>query len=96
VADLNERVQQAERRLTTLKEQTLAAERERVDPADVRAALASFAPVWEQLGPKEQARVVQLLVERVDYDGSAGTVAVTFRPTGIQALARENRHEVAA
>jgi len=33
--------------------------------------------------------VVQLLVERVDYDGSQGKVAITFQPTGIQALADE-------
>ncbi len=27
-----------------------------------------------------------LLVERVDYDGAAGTVSVTFRPTDIRTL----------
>jgi site-specific DNA recombinase len=71
-------------------------EREHVDPAAVRAALSSFGPVWEQLAPKEQARVIQLLVERVDYDGKAGTIAVTFHPSGIKALAAEQLHEVAA
>jgi hypothetical protein len=30
-----------------------------------------------------------MLVERVDYDGKAETVAVTFRPTGINTLADE-------
>jgi hypothetical protein len=30
---------------------------------------------------------MQLLVERVDYDGEKGTVSVTFHPTGIGALA---------
>ena len=33
--------------------------------------------------------MVQLLVERVDYDGSQGKVAITFQPTGIQTLADE-------
>ena len=59
-------------------------------------ALASFAPVWEQLSPKEQARLIRLLVERVDYDGAAGDVAVTFRPGGIKALANEHDHQEAA
>ena len=29
---------------------------------------------------------MQLLVERVDYDGEKGTVSVTFHPTGIRSL----------
>ncbi len=52
------------------------------------AALAQFDPVWRLL-PQEQARVVDLVVQRVDYDGGKGTVAITFRPTGIEALAKE-------
>ena len=56
---------------------------------DLRQALASFAPVWSQLSPKEQARVIHLLIDRIAYDGSKGTVAITFKPTGIKALAKE-------
>jgi site-specific DNA recombinase len=62
----------------------------------VASALSAFDPVWEQLAPKEQARVIQLLVDRIDYDGAAGTVSVTFHPTGLKAMAKEQGHEVAA
>jgi site-specific DNA recombinase len=48
-----------------------------------------FAPVWQGLSPGEQARVLGLLVQRVDYDGARGTVSITFHPAGIQALADE-------
>jgi site-specific DNA recombinase len=48
-----------------------------------------FDPVWERLGPREQAQVIELLVERVDYDGVKGTVAVTFHAAGIKTLAEE-------
>ena len=34
--------------------------------ADVREALARLDPLWNELFPAEQARIVQLLVERVD------------------------------
>ena len=34
--------------------------------ADVRAALEQLDPLWDELFPAEQARIVQLLVERVD------------------------------
>jgi site-specific DNA recombinase len=56
---------------------------------DARTALASFDSVWPTLRPQEQARVLDLVVKRVDYDGSKETVAITFHPTGIEALAGE-------
>lgn len=38
---------------------------------------------------KERVRVMQLLIERVVYDGENGKVSVNFRPAGIRALAFE-------
>ena len=40
--------------------------------------------------------MIQLLVERVYYDGKNGTVSITFHPGGVKALAREQGHEAAA
>jgi hypothetical protein len=39
---------------------------EGLSEADVRDALHRLDPLWDELFPAEQARVVQLLVERVD------------------------------
>ena len=36
---------------------------------------------WDALTPHQQAGALRRLVERVDYDGAAQTVAITFRPT---------------
>jgi site-specific DNA recombinase len=43
-------------------------------------ALAPFRDhsVWETLPAAEQARLVQHLVQRVEYDGREGKVAITF------------------
>lgn len=38
--------------------------------------VAAFDPVWETRMPKEKARVVRMLVQQVDYDGSTGTVSL--------------------
>ena len=59
------------------------------DESDLRRVLALWDDVWTALLPSEQVRLMRLLVERVAYDGRAGTVAVTFHPTGIAALAAE-------
>ena len=42
------------------------------------------------LTPREQARVIELLVERVEYVGREGTVAITLRPSGIRVLPEQN------
>jgi hypothetical protein len=54
---------------------------------DVREALRQLDPVWDELFPAEQARIVQLLVERVDL-GEDG-IAVQVRVEGLSGLARE-------
>jgi site-specific DNA recombinase len=89
LAEVREQLRQAESRLCRLKEEAGALRRCRLDEADLTLALSAFDPVWGTLTPREQARLVQLLVERIDYDGSQGKVAITFQPTGIQTLADE-------
>ncbi len=44
-------------------------------------------PLWDELFPAEQARIVQLLVERVDV--RMHEVEVRLRPIGIGGLVRE-------
>ena len=96
LAALQDQIAAVERRLTAVAEKLLACGQQRIEPEQVHTALTAFDPVWEQMAPKEQARVLALLVDRIDYDGKEGTVSVTFHPTGIAALAREQSHEVAA
>jgi site-specific DNA recombinase len=86
-ADIQERVQTAERRLSELRDERQRLQRDLIDEADAAKALAAFDPVWETLSPREQARLLQLLIERVDYDGRDGTISITFHPSGIKALA---------
>ena len=44
---------------------------------------------WTKLTPKEVARLVGMAVERVDYDGAKGKVAIAFQPAGIRQLVQE-------
>jgi len=53
----------------------------------VRAALQRLDPVWEELFPAEQARVIQLLVERVDV--SPDGVDIRLRTEGLANLTLE-------
>lgn len=55
--------------------------------AEARDALNSLDPMWDELFPAEQARIVQLLVDRIIV-GSAG-LDVRLRVDGLGALVRE-------
>ena len=55
--------------------------------ADARAAMQQLDPLWDELFPAEQARIVALLVERVDI-GTDG-MNVGLRVEGLSGLARE-------
>jgi len=52
--------------------------------AEVRQALERLDPIWEELFPAEQARIVQLLVERVDL--AVDGLAIRLRTLGLASL----------
>lgn len=79
----------ANRGVTEIDDELATLDGELVDEAEVAAALTDFNALWDCLAPREQARVIDLLVERVAYDVRAGKIAITFRPAGIKTLARE-------
>jgi site-specific DNA recombinase len=54
---------------------------------EVTCLLADFATVWGELFPGEQARIVQLLVERVDVQEDA--LEVGIRTGGLASLVGE-------
>jgi site-specific DNA recombinase len=56
---------------------------------EVTILLTDFATVWNELLPAEQARIVQLLVERVDVQEDA--LEVRVRAEGLASLVRELR-----
>jgi len=96
LADLQDQIAKAEPRVTALREEIETIRRGMIDEAELTAALAQFDPVWEHLSHREQSRVLQLLVERVEYDGRTGEIAITFHPAGIKTLVQEVQEEETA
>ena len=60
-----------------------------VAESDVRAALLEFEPLWNELFPAEQARIVELLVERVDLQPDG--IDLRLRVEGLTSLCSELR-----
>ena len=63
------------------------AEQDDITEDEAREALTQLDPLWDELFPAEQARIVQLLVERVEVREHG--VDVRLRPNGLTVLARE-------
>ena len=58
-----------------------------ITEADACTALQQLDPLWDELFPAEQARIVALLVERIDI-GTEG-LDIRLRVDGLRGLARE-------
>jgi len=86
IATLHERLSAADQRLPSLESRIAELDNETITESEARAAFADFDSLWENLIPREQARLLRLLISAVEYDGEAGTVSVTFRPTSIRTL----------
>jgi site-specific DNA recombinase len=65
-----------------------------VPEREVVEAVTAFAPLWDELFPAEQARIVRLLVERVDL--SPDGLKVRLRAEGLHTLVAELRLRTAA
>jgi site-specific DNA recombinase len=87
LAELQERIGRVEERVRKVQAEIRAVHQQRYDDDQAALARSLFDPAWAELAAAEQARALRLLVARVDYDGAAGKVAVTFQPTGIRVLA---------
>jgi site-specific DNA recombinase len=71
-----------------------AAEDTELGEGDVIEALGALEPVWDELYPAEQARILRLLIERIDVapDG----ISVTLHAAGIRSLVADLAAEGAA
>jgi site-specific DNA recombinase len=60
-----------------------------ISEGEVRAALLDLDPLWDELFPAEQARIVQLLIERVDV-GVDG-ISISLRTDGLANVVQDLR-----
>jgi site-specific DNA recombinase len=75
------------RTIVAVQRENAAAEDLLIDEGEVIEALGALEPVWEELYPAEQARILRLLIERIDValDG----ISVTLHAAGIRSLVAE-------
>ena len=82
------------RTITAVRRENSAAEDTELEEGDVIKALGALVPVWDELYPAEQARILRLLIERIDVapDG----ISLTLHAAGIRSLVAELASKVPA
>jgi site-specific DNA recombinase len=88
LGEMDEEIGGIEGRVGEARHELVAARTRSFEEEDLKAALASFDTVWDQLFPRERARILALLIERVVYTRTTGDVSITFRPSGVASLGR--------
>lgn len=60
-----------------------------VDEVDLVRTLEAFDQIWDVLHTPEKERILRLMIECIDYEKKTEDLSITFRVTGIAALAVE-------
>ena len=89
LAKAQEQLRTLEARLREVRIEEASLTAQTVDEADVTRALQAFDPIWDVLLTPEKERVLQLIVERVDYRGDTQQLTIHWRLVGFGELAAE-------
>lgn len=89
LADLQDQIRLAERQRARVREQLAALRQQQIDEDEARATMAAFTPLWEALTPREKSRLVELVVQKVEFNGEKGTIKVTFHPEAVRSLSQQ-------
>jgi site-specific DNA recombinase len=81
------RLTEIDLRLTEIAAELASLGTANADLQDLRVGLAEFLPVWDQLFPREQERILRLLIKRITYDPDTGDVELDLHETAARAIA---------
>ena len=86
---IQENIGHLERRLAETQVQALALQQPALKLEQAAQALMVLDHGFEELPVSEQARLIRLMVQRVDYDGALSKLALTLDPAGLVAVLEE-------
>jgi len=86
---IRENIGHLERRLAETQVQALELQQQPLGVEEAARVLAALEQGFGVLPVIEQARLVQLMLKRADYDGSQGKLIVTLDPAGLVAVLEE-------
>jgi site-specific DNA recombinase len=89
LATEQERMTVIESRQAEIKAELTALDVQAVNRDELARALEAFDPIWDVLLTPERERVLRLLIEKIDYDGTTQQLAIIWRLSGFGQLVEE-------
>jgi site-specific DNA recombinase len=86
---IRENIGHVEQRLAATKEQALALQQPLLQVDQAARALSALEQEFGSLPTIEQARLIRLMVQRVEYDGAQGKLALALDPAGLATVVEE-------
>lgn len=80
LADLQDRIRLNERRTTAITEEIDALEIQSRKSVDNEGQGSPTTTLWESMTLRDQLRLIQAVIKRIDYDGTSGRVTIIFNP----------------
>jgi site-specific DNA recombinase len=87
IADLHERIASNEQQRRETRDRQAELDSQQISHQEVLDAFRDFGKIWNVLSAYERAKIVSLLVARVEFDVSDSTVSISFHPSAIKSLA---------
>ena len=90
---IRENIGHLERSLADTKKQTLSLQQPLLEVEQAARALSALEQEFGSLPGIEQARLIRLMVQRADYDGGQGKLALTLDSAGLAMVLEEQAHQ---
>ena len=92
---LQDEMRRRQHEIARIDEKIAGIQQRMLEPDALAGAVEAFDPLWDSLSPTRKAKLIHLLIDRVEYDGEEETISVTFHPTGIRSLTEQREKELA-
>lgn len=89
LAAAQERSREIELLSRRIDQQLEATKSTQIERDEVKRVCEEFDSLWETLTTREQARILHLIVERVDFDNEKSTISIALHSNGIESLLSE-------
>jgi len=95
IARIHDLIATCEQRMPSIEAKIKKLKLETITEHEAQEVFSDFDTLWSNLSPREQARVIKLLIATVDYDAKLERISVTFHPTTISALLKQSKKDAA-
>lgn len=96
LAEVQERLAHETPRLAQIRDNLTRLANWTIPATKVATMLEKFDGLWLAMTTPEKQKLLNLLIDRIDYDGAVGQVTIHFHPSGLESLLTETTSEISA